>query len=217
MLKLLIRHILWAVMFGEASHASHHTKSIRPRSILTKECPPQVLSTIQPPLPQYRVQDLQWEVPISADGRTAVLNGTVQEVYRQVLRLNPRHGDEFGTPHHHKTSSRPRTKSQQQSQDMARRGRSACGRFDPARERAVWEGIRHLAHVAGRPVSVPGPGVCGRMFTEKTLSSFSEIGASVQVLIGNCGYWSDEGSEPHVSGSQAHVDKWRTIVREAAC
>lgn len=55
------------------------------------------------------------------------------------------------------------------------------------------------------------------MFTDKTLSSFNEIAASVQVLAGNCAYWSDDGEEPHVSGSQLHVDKWKTIVREAAC
>ncbi|POS71848.1 hypothetical protein DHEL01_v209756 [Diaporthe helianthi] len=150
-----------------------------------------------------------------------MLNGTVQEVYSQMLQINPNYETEFGG-----VDVEDRIAQDQMpievledslDDDMDLRSSSTCGRFDPAREAAVWEGINHLNHVSGRPVSVPGPGVCGRMFTEKTLSSFNEIGASVQVLAGNCAYWSDVNGEPHISGQQSHVDRWRTIVKEADC
>jgi hypothetical protein len=55
------------------------------------------------------------------------------------------------------------------------------------------------------------------MDTEKTLSSFNEIGSSVQILTGTCAYWSEKDSEPHVSGQHFHVDNWNTVVREAIC
>lgn len=55
------------------------------------------------------------------------------------------------------------------------------------------------------------------MYTEKSLSSFNEIGSSVQLLTGNCAYWSRARREPHISGQQFHQDKWNTIVTDAAC
>lgn len=97
------------------------------------------------------------------DGRTAVLNGTVQQVYQQMLDLNPDYEDEFGPV--------PEVFVMMPAQASRRPARAPpgpdtwadCGRFDPAKAIAIWEGINHLNHVSGRPVSRPGPGVCGRV------------------------------------------------------
>lgn len=159
MLKVLVLYP-WAVLLGKASYP---WRSLR-ESLLNKH-PPQALGA-EPPIPGYRVEDFQWQVPTSLDGRTAILNGTIQEVYQQLLQINPAYEEEFGTP---EQSRAPQYYSQIQLEhllmldDIDRNSRSQCGHFDPAREEAVWEGIDHLGHVSGRPVSVPGPGVCGRV------------------------------------------------------
>lgn len=116
---------------------------------------------MEPPLPRYKVEVLQWEVPVSRDGRTAILNGTVQQVYQQVLEINPDYEAEFGTIEKYKpgTTHTHRPFKILEKQDTW----SDCGRFDPAKAVPVWEGINHLNHVSGTPVSRPGPGTCGRV------------------------------------------------------
>lgn len=117
---------------------------------------------IEPPLPGYRVEVLQWEVPVSRDGRTAILNGTVQQVYQQLLEVNPNYEAEFGSIEGKYTPELSRTYGS--SEVLERQDTwSDCGRFDAAKAVPIWEGINHLNHVSGTPVSNPGPGMCGRV------------------------------------------------------
>lgn len=110
---------------------------------------------------------LQWEVPFSLDGRTAILNGTIQDVYRQLLKINRNYEVEFGSVDKSwgaSASASARTgESFRVLENRERSSWSDCGHFDPAKADAVWEGINHLSHVSGVPVSIPGPGVCGRV------------------------------------------------------
>lgn len=108
---------------------------------------------------------MQWEVPFSPDGRTAILNGTVQDVYRQLLKINRNYEAEFGTVDNSASASTPAQSGEsfRVLEEVERSSWSDCGHFDPARADAIWEGINHLSHVSGRPVSIPGPGVCGRV------------------------------------------------------
>lgn len=130
----------------------------------TKHRTSQVLG-LEPPLPGYKAEVLQWEVPLSRDGRTAVLNGTVQQVYQQLLELNPDYKAEFGavekvpapaTAHVSRRTARALQDSEPDTWED-------CGRFDPAKTNAIYEGINHLNQVPGRPGSAPGPGVCGQV------------------------------------------------------
>jgi hypothetical protein len=119
---------------------------------------------IEPPQPGYSVEVLQWEVPVSPDGRTAILNGTVQQVYKQLVEIDPNYRPEFGIVDNKYLAPRPAQNRESQAlREMERHSWSDCGHFDPATTEAVWQGIYHLSHVPGRPVSIPGPGVCGRV------------------------------------------------------
>ncbi|KAG6357543.1 hypothetical protein INS49_013420 [Diaporthe citri] len=117
--------------------------------------------SVEPPLPGYTVEVLQWEVPVSHDGRTAVLNGTVQQVYQQLLEINPNYEDESGTFEEIHVPTLAQTHGS--SKVLEREDTwSDCGRFDAAKAVPIWEGIDHLNHVSGTPVSRPGPGICGQ-------------------------------------------------------
>ncbi|KAI7777965.1 hypothetical protein LA080_002877 [Diaporthe eres] len=185
---------------------------------------------LESPLSSYRVEVIQWEVPVSRDGRRTILNGTIQQVYQQLLEINPHYEAEFGPAEGKYT---PGLSQVFGSYELAERRDtwSDCGRFDAAKAVPIWEGINHLNHVSGTPVSRPGPGTCGRVScsynsaiwwcndkdTERSLSSYHEIANSVQLLTMNCTYWSESHLEPQVSGQQFHVDKWSTVIKGAIC
>lgn len=117
---------------------------------------------IEPPLPGYEVEVLQWEVPVSRDGRTAVLNGTVQQVYQQLLEINPNYEAEFGTVEEIHAPALAQTDRPSKALDKQDTW-SDCGRFDPARADPIWAGIDHLNHVSGTPWSGPGPRACSQV------------------------------------------------------
>lgn len=123
---------------------------------------PQVYN-MEAPLPGYSVEILQWEVPVSLDGRTVMLNGDVQQVHDQLLEINPRYEEEFGTIDDGNTTALREIWRTTGAMERQHDAWSDCGHWDPARAEAIWEGINHLNHVSGRPVSKPGPGVCGRV------------------------------------------------------
>lgn len=115
---------------------------------------------IEPPLPGYSVEVIRSEVWV--DGLLVTLNGTVQQIYQQVLEINPEYESEFG-PVWNTTTPTPDEIRRATLAAERRETWSDCGHWDPARAEAIWEGINHLNHVSGRPVSRPGPGVCGRV------------------------------------------------------
>ncbi|KAK2610100.1 hypothetical protein N8I77_003556 [Diaporthe amygdali] len=200
MLKFLVA-FLWAFTLGEEP-----IQIIRTFQILH----------VEPPLPGYSVEVLQWEVPVSLDGQMATLNGTVQQIYQQLLKINPKYAAEIGITKKGFTSSLTDTRKSlgvSEVQDTW----TVCGHFDPARASAIWEGIDYLYTVDGKPGSKPGPRMCGQDNTTKVLPSYSDIAYSAEYIAGNCTYWSEEHLEDQVSGQQFHSDDWNTIVRSAVC
>lgn len=123
---------------------------------------PQVYN-MESPLPGYSVEILQWQVPVSLDGRTVTLNGTVEQFYDQLQEINPEYEAEFGTIYDKNTTTLLEIWRTPGAMERQHDASSDCGHWDPARAEAIWEGINHLNHVSGKPVSKPGPGVCGRV------------------------------------------------------
>ncbi|KAK7947905.1 uncharacterized protein PG986_008791 [Apiospora aurea] len=103
-----------------------------------------------PPLPGYGVEPMQWAVEV-APGQTKLLNGTVQQVHEQALRINP----EF------RLVSQPQGLHQTQTQAQRRDDRILC--FPPYVVNGWDEGIAYLRRVPGSPSAGPGPGNCGRV------------------------------------------------------
>ncbi|KAJ6441367.1 major facilitator superfamily transporter [Purpureocillium lavendulum] len=150
-------------------------------------------------VPGYGVEPLEWNVDI-APGRTAVLNGTVQEVYAQILQIKPDYtlADVVAVPE-------PRALRH-------KRSTVKCGNFALAEKRRIVEGINYLRRVPGAPRNGPGPGNCGRNTSPKTLDSWDAIANSAQHIVNTCG-----PSASHVSGQNFESSNWNTIVRRDTC
>lgn len=87
-----------------------------------------------------------------------VLNGTVQQVYAELLKLNPHYDADFEAlgsgqevPKDHLARNPP---------DSVHCGAEGTGRFS-ASVGPIREGISYLRRVGGQPVMGPGPGNCG--------------------------------------------------------
>ncbi|KAK8127860.1 hypothetical protein PG984_008968 [Apiospora sp. TS-2023a] len=167
----------------------------------------------EPPVPGYGVDILQWNVEV-APGQTEVLNGTVQQVYEQILQMNPdfRLGD-----------------TQLQSRGLRPQKRTStvqCGIYDPGFTWAIQDGINYLRRVPGKPSEGPGPGNCGQVSCSynsaiwwcnespvtKTLKSWDMIANAAQFMLQNCDYVGGL-----ISGQNFDSDNWSTNIGHARC
>lgn len=87
-----------------------------------------------------------------------MLNGTVQEVYSQLVQTSPDYVVErFGAAESKRalqTAAPPK---------LSKRGDVHCGGFANAGRGAINGGIAYLRGVGGQPQRGPGPGNCGRV------------------------------------------------------
>lgn len=104
--------------------------------------------SLQPPAPGYGVETLLWDVEV-ARGRFETLNGTIQEVYAQVLRLNPH----FKLP-----EDPPVARGLNRKRSTVR-----CGNWPLTSKDRIQEGINYLRRLNGAPRNGPGPSNCGRV------------------------------------------------------
>ncbi|KJZ79315.1 hypothetical protein HIM_01466 [Hirsutella minnesotensis 3608] len=124
---------------------------------------------IDAPLEGYDVFTPEWEVEMSPKGRTIRLNGTIEEVYQELLQLNPKYEQEFVSDQEpqQEPSSSPQTPPNSTSSIQGidwNVGSTVCGgKWAPASAQRIREGIRHLRRVRGRPGSQAGPARCGRV------------------------------------------------------
>jgi hypothetical protein len=94
------------------------------------------------------------------------LNGTIQEVHEELLKLNPAWDDDYknNTLELNSTisqrSASPNLSTRANFQDAA----YFCGgRWHDCDYLAILDGVRYLRQVQGRPRNGPGPGNCGRV------------------------------------------------------
>lgn len=180
----------------------------------------------------YEVDIIQWKVEVSP-GQTEILNGTAQEVYDQILEINP----DF-------------ILAEPDEADLEARGVQKravhCGNWPLADKGRIQEGINYLRGVGGQPFHGPGPGKCGRVscsynaaiwwcndvsmarglfivlllifpFNTKNtgaivLDSFNAIANSAQHTVNTCA-----PSVNQVSGQNFEASNWNTIVRSDSC
>ncbi|PHH79507.1 hypothetical protein CDD80_4618 [Ophiocordyceps camponoti-rufipedis] len=174
----------------------------------------------------------QWLIEVFPGQPYQLLNGTIQEVERKAMELNPRW-------HEYYIANSTR---QHEQQKMTRRYFSSCTKFPvkslncknnpqnwrPANVGYIFDGIHWLMGREGIPQSQPGPGTCGRVSCSyssaiwwcnddsgpKSLNSFTEIARGANCILDSC---------PHIPGGQHrfytwgqvfHPDNWNVIVRE---
>ncbi|KAL2126305.1 hypothetical protein VTI74DRAFT_1211 [Chaetomium olivicolor] len=165
--------------------------------------------SLEAPIPGYGVDTVGVEVEI-APGQTAVLNGTVQEIYAQALQLNPDFtltATDAGTP---------------APQKKQKRSTVHCNNWPRAKQWALEDGVRYLRGVPGTVTHLPGPGKCARVSCSYqsaiwwcndnthsiTLPSFNWIADSAQHTINVCFDGTGE-----LAGQNFEDGNWNTILR----
>ncbi|KAK8028393.1 hypothetical protein PG991_005449 [Apiospora marii] len=164
------------------------------------------------PIPGYGVDILQWKVEV-APGQTEVLNGTVQQVYQQILHINPKF--QLGDTHLRSRGVQPQ-----------RRTPIHCNIWETGFRWALQDGINYLRGVGGVPSNGPGPGNFGQVScswssaiwwcndspSPKTLGSWDMIADSAQVILDSCFPIDDT-----IAGQNFESGNWSTIARGNDC
>ncbi|KXG46519.1 uncharacterized protein PGRI_053750 [Penicillium griseofulvum] len=180
-----------------------------------------LIQALEAPIPGYGVEEFSWEVETKPGGDKVILNGTVQEIYAELLDINPKYDLDFAD-----ILAQPNDVTKEDTPHLQKRLAVTCNNYDQALRTRIQEGISHLRSVRGQPTNGPGPGNCGRVScsynsaiwwcndntSPKTLGGFGNIADSAQVIINQCG-----PTEGYVSGEENHGDKWRGIVRRTPC
>ncbi|KAB8272197.1 hypothetical protein BDV30DRAFT_133364 [Aspergillus minisclerotigenes] len=178
--------------------------------------------SVEAPIPGYGVQDFSWEVETTPGGEKVVLNGTIQEVYTELLKINPRFDGDFAEY----AAKNELARRDNSASSLNKRNDVKCNNYQQAIRRRIEEGIRYLHSVPGQPTNGPGPGNCGRVScsynsaiwwcndntSPKTLPGFYNIAQGAQVVINQC-----DPTGVYVSGEENHADKWRAVVRYNVC
>ncbi|KAL2826231.1 hypothetical protein BDW59DRAFT_171895 [Aspergillus cavernicola] len=186
---------------------------------------PVAFADIDPP-EGYGLHIPEWDVEITPGGERVTLNGTVEEVREELLRLNPRWNDDFleGLPDESEHST------------LVKRtdfygAKYVCGRWSGARHNPIVDGIKYLRGISGRPGAGPGPGNCGRVSCSydsaiwwcndspksKQLRSYGSIADGAQYVVQHCTITPSGSSFSSVTGQAFHKTDWNVIVRGANC
>lgn len=111
------------------------------------------VAAIKAPIEGYTVVDMQWEIEVFP-GRVEILNGTIQEAYRQAKEMNPEFDPELPLPE----ASRAL-----EARGLQRRSTVKCGGWPTGYFQTLYRviqlDIRPRKGIARNP---PGPGACSR-------------------------------------------------------
>lgn len=98
---------------------------------------------------------VEWDLPAFKDGPILTLNGTVQEVHKRLLEINPNYNADF-------KMFEPRSTDMEKRTDFSNANTlcsaSIYGVGDIGR---MWTGVNYLYTLVGRPKNGGGPGACG--------------------------------------------------------
>lgn len=112
------------------------------------------------PIPGYSIFIPEWEVEVTPGGEKVLLNGTVEEVYHELVKLNPNYDVDFAD----QFAERKRDLAKR---DLFPQDRVGCNpgpnNWDLCRLGAIEEGIDYLKGLSGHPRNGGGPGACGRV------------------------------------------------------
>lgn len=185
------------------------------------------------PDPKYSVVGLSWaieSVPGNATS-TIILNGTVQEVYHNLIDINPDYDDLLRKYRSSKAATA--LPDSFHSFDSMAEVPSNCGycnvctkRWAPAAYMIILDGINHLNNLTGKPANGPGPGACGRVSCEwgssiwwcndncerKELDSWREIVSATEDITRQC-FWTERDKSLVTGGQIFQPDGWNVVVR----
>lgn len=109
----------------------------------------------------------EWEVEVFPGGPTVILNGTVEEVREELLKLNPDWDEQYliDVPKSNSSTLAQRTTDSTLAGRANFDGASyfCRNRWQDCSATAIYNGIHYLRGITGQPTNGPGPGNCGRV------------------------------------------------------
>ncbi|GAB0136351.1 hypothetical protein EsDP_00004654 [Epichloe bromicola] len=176
---------------------------------------PQSVDAAIPGAPEVPVE---WEPQAFMNGPLSKLNGTVQDVYRRLLEMNPDYDADA-----HLDALNIRRTELGAGADFSD-ARVICDRktFGSASVDGLRQAQYHLRGLGGRARIGGGPGACGRSEDAKTLlegwCSIADIADGAQKVWTSCAGRLDDGFHAGEVGGQAfHRNGWSVIVRQNDC
>ncbi|KKK16636.1 hypothetical protein P175DRAFT_0516994 [Aspergillus ochraceoroseus IBT 24754] len=173
----------------------------------------------------------EWEFELTPGGEKVYLNGTAQEVHRELLSRNPKWNEDFGFDSKLEAHAHEKRAELAKRTDFSDASYFCGGRWEYCNAGAIAEGRAYLFGLSGRPTNSPGPGACGRVSCSynaaiywcnddtkpKTLESFGSIGDGVWELEKHCRRigWNPSGLS--IAGQIFHKTNWNVIVRKDSC
>ncbi|POR34788.1 Uncharacterized protein TPAR_05004 [Tolypocladium paradoxum] len=165
---------------------------------------------------------IYWDIQAFPDGPIITLNGTIHEMRRQLLEINPNYDTDFN-------------RTTVATRDLERRtdfsgAKYFCGMdtFGELNYGAYLEGIQYLRNHLGVPHMLPGPKVCGRVSCsygtgiimcndtpdDKYLDNWGSVADGAQYIWQACG---DTKLMGLVGGQVFHYTNWNVILRAEPC
>lgn len=190
-------------------------------------------SNIPPPDPKYSVVESSWAIETIPGNATStvLLNGTVQEVYKRILEINPDY-DDLLDKYQSSQASTALPDSSHSFEPMTDVP-SYCGycnvctkRWDPAAYMIILEGLTYLNKLKGKPGIPPGPDFCSRVSCDegssiwwcndnderKELDSWSEIVSAAEDITRQC-CWTIMDKSLVTGGQIFEPGGWNVVIR----
>ncbi|KAM6536093.1 Hypothetical protein NCS54_00473500 [Fusarium falciforme] len=179
---------------------------------------------------------VKWELELKPGGEVVHLTGTVEEVYPQLLDLNPTY-DQDWAGHDDETDDKGFVNPEKRESDnpasvLWKRStflssNIKCNTHTWASCYYIRKGIEYLRKVKGKPVNDPGK--CGRVSCsynsgiywcntssgKKTLNSFGSIADGAQAVHDKC--LDPDGQFCWVRGRASHTTNWNVLVTGQQC
>ncbi|OLN91623.1 hypothetical protein CCHL11_06601 [Colletotrichum chlorophyti] len=180
------------------------------------------------PISGYSVFVPEWEIQLPG-GTNVSLNGTVEEIFGELSNSDPILTRGLSAKFADEPREEPSFQGLKRSYSDFSGAPIVCNTYYPGNAFRLWQGIRYLYGITGRPYSSAGPSSCGRVScswrtaiwwcndvvrqstTPKRLRSFSAIANGALRILNYC----RETKNPYqVSGQVFHRDGWDVIVTE---
>ncbi|KAL2826230.1 hypothetical protein BDW59DRAFT_171894 [Aspergillus cavernicola] len=173
----------------------------------------------------------EWEVQVTPESKPITLNGTIEEVHAELLRLNPNWDEDFpDTEVENALVERDTDFHLEKRTDFTESKYNCFGRWGRVRSTTINSGISYLRKVSGKPGNGAGPGNCGRVSCSyraaiywcndskkpKQLNSYGSIADGAKYIAAKC-VIGPGGINQYTAGQVFHKSDWNVIVREDSC
>ncbi|KAF6822415.1 hypothetical protein CPLU01_12029 [Colletotrichum plurivorum] len=181
------------------------------------------------PLPGYKLVPAQWETQAFVDGPFIQLEGTIQEVRAELIKINPNYDADFNIT----VDANPSPPADLEARTDFNGMYYFCdGRWSTTDGSTTWGNINYLRNIGGKPRLGAGPSTCSRVScsygagitwcndanSEKELYSFGSIADGAEYIFWRCGGASNVPVwQRRPAGQVFHNTNWNVFITGEWC